>query len=152
MNEELVLTFLAWQPDERMVVRDDRKRSIGEIVLVLLDSPDDSECFLFRGRIATLCAVELPARVGDGVLFSVELLREDTRDAVITSVSLEDERTSEVGCVQAGGGDEGSLEVSEGDLARFVEHERNSLLGELVQRRGLFLFDADLSAPAGEAK
>ena len=128
MHEALVLALLAGQPHECMMVRDNGEGSICEVVLILFDAPHDGQRFLFSGGVATLSGVKLPAGEGNRMFHTIESLRQDACDTLITRIGLQDEGTLEVGRMQTRLGHESILEGLHRLFARFVEVERHVLL------------------------
>ena len=132
-HEALVGEDASRQRLERLVVRDDGERRVGEEVLELRDRPHDGQALLLGGGVADLVTRELTRHVGDGVLDALDVLGEHGAEAGVAGVGLEYEGVREVGAVETRRGDECLLELRERRLVLVAPLPRHVLHGELEE-------------------
>ena len=135
-HETSILEALGWEPLQGRVVGDHSERRLDEERFELPDSPNDSEALPLRRGVVALGDVELPADESHGVLSVFVLLGEDAGNSFLGSVGLQGEGLLEVGCMQAGSGEEGILELLERELRSLMPFEGDAFLGECVERPG----------------
>ena len=95
-HETLVDEVLSGQPLEGLMVSDDCEMVIGEMMIELLDTPDDGETLQLSSGVVPLGSGEASTLEGDGVFSICMDLREDSGEALKRCIGLKNEGLGEV--------------------------------------------------------